>query len=501
MTPDKLKEILQNGEGIDVEFKTSQFELNKDTFESICAFLNRKGGHLLLGVKNDGTVGGIIEDCVQDIINNIVTNANNPNKLSPPFYLSTQILEYEGKKLIYVYIPESSQVHNTNGKIFDRNEDGDFNISKNTEQVTQLYLRKQATYTENRVFPYVKLSDFKQELFGRIRILAKNERNDHSWLSMNDEDLLSSAGLFKQDHQTGKKGYTLAAVLLLGKNEVIQSILPHHKIDALLRIENTDRYDDRDDIRTNLIESYDRLMAFVRKHLPDKFYQEGEQRISLRDRIFREVVGNLLIHQEYTNAFPAKIIIEKDRVLIENWNRPHDGGIIDPNNFSPYPKNPIIAKFFKEIGRVDELGSGVRNTFKYCKIYTAGSKPEFLEDDIFKTVIPLIAKDIKKTIDLEKEEESSEESQDPLAILRKNYGRNTEELRKKYGRNTEEVLAWLNANPSITMREISENTNKSQSTIEKIIKKLREIKIIERIGSTKSGYWEINHEKLKNNEF
>ena len=51
------------------------------------------------------------------------------------------------------------------------------------------------------------------------------------------------------------------------------------------------------------------------------------------------------------------------------------------------------------------------------------------------------------------------------------------------------------------MREISENTNKSQSTIEKIIKKLREIKIIERIGSTKSGYWEINHEKLKNNEF
>ena len=243
-------------------------------------------------------------------------------------------------------------------------------------------------------------------------------------------------------------------------------------------------------------------MAFVRKHLPDKFYQEGEQRISLRDRIFREVVGNLLIHQEYTNAFPAKIIIEKDRVLIENWNRPHDGGIIDPNNFSPYPKNPIIAKFFKEIGRVDELGSGVRNTFKYCKIYTAGSKPEFLEDDIFKTVIPLIAKDIKKTIDLEKEEEeSSEESQDPLAILRKNYGRNTEELRKKYGRNTEEVLAWLNANPSITMREISENINKSQSTIEKIIKKLREIKIIERIGSTKSGYWEINHEKLKNNEF
>jgi ATP-dependent DNA helicase RecG len=141
-------------------------------------------------------------------------------------------------------------------------------------------------------------------------------------------------------------------------------------------------------------------MAFVRKHLPDKFYQEGEQRISLRDRIFREVVGNLLIHREFANAFPAKFIIEKDRVLTENWNRPHaapsgslwrtkDGGVIDPVNFSPYPKNPVIAKFFKEIGRVDELGSGVRNTFKYCGIYTPGTKPEFIEDDVFRTIIPL----------------------------------------------------------------------------------------------------------------
>ncbi|MEX1003722.1 MAG: ATP-binding protein, partial [Crocinitomicaceae bacterium] len=65
MTPKKLKDILQKGEGIEIEFKTSQFELNKDAFESICAFLNRRGGYMLLGVKNDGTVEGVIEDCVQ----------------------------------------------------------------------------------------------------------------------------------------------------------------------------------------------------------------------------------------------------------------------------------------------------------------------------------------------------------------------------------------------------------------------------------------------------
>ena len=81
-----------------------------------------------------------------------------------------------------------------------------------------------------------------------------------------------------------------------------------------------------------------------------------------------------------------------------------------------------------------------------------------------------------------------------MTILRKNYG-------KKCGRNTEEVLAWLNTDPGIRMRVISQNTNKSQSIIEKVIKKLIEVNIIERVGSRKSGYWKINHEILKNNEF
>ena len=49
----------------------------------------------------------------------------------------------------------------------------------------------------------------------------------------------------------------------------------------------------------------------------------------------------------------------------------------------------MIARFFKEIGRVDELGSGVRNTYKYCGLYTPGTEPEFIEGDVFKAIIPI----------------------------------------------------------------------------------------------------------------
>ena len=37
---------------------------------------------------------------------------------------------------------------------------------------------------------------------------------------------------------------------------------------------------------------------------------------------------------------------------------------------------------------MNELGSGVRNIYKYNKIYS-GAEPTFIEGDIFKTIIPL----------------------------------------------------------------------------------------------------------------
>ncbi len=201
--------------------------------------------------------------------------------------------------------------------------------------------------------------------------------------------MLTSAQLYKRDRNTGKEGLTLAALLLFGTEEAILSVVPHHRTDALLRVHNLNRYDDRDDIRVNLIESYDRLMAFVAKHLPDPFYQEESGRVSLRNKIFREAVSNLLIHREFTHAYPAKMIIEKHRVVFENANRPHGHGLIDPNAFTPFPKNPVIGRVFKEIGLADELGSGVRNIYHYSPIYSHGGQPRFYEDDIFKVMLPL----------------------------------------------------------------------------------------------------------------
>lgn len=43
---------------------------------------------------------------------------------------------------------------------------------------------------------------------------------------------------------------------------------------------------------------------------------------------------------------------------------------------------------FREIGLADELGSGMRNTYKYTKMYS-GAEPQFVEGDVFRITIPL----------------------------------------------------------------------------------------------------------------
>ena len=43
---------------------------------------------------------------------------------------------------------------------------------------------------------------------------------------------------------------------------------------------------------------------------------------------------------------------------------------------------------FREVSLADELGSGMRNTYKYTKLYSGG-EPQFIEGDLFRTIIPL----------------------------------------------------------------------------------------------------------------
>lgn len=190
------------------------------------------------------------------------------------------------------------------------------------------------------------------------------------------------------DPDTGREGITLAAILLFGKDSTIMSVLPQYKTAAIYRVKNLDRYDDREVIITNLIDSYRKLMDFGKRHLNDSFVLDGDQSVSARDKILREIISNILAHRDFSSAYTAQFVIEKDRIYTKNSNLPHGHGELQLNKFEPFPKNPPISKVFREIGYADELGSGMRNTNKYTKLYSGGT-PVFVEDNIFEIVIPM----------------------------------------------------------------------------------------------------------------
>ena len=325
----EVQSILTIGETVAVEFKRCGNGIENDTYETVCSFLNRFGGDLFMGILDDGTVVGIPEKAAPDMVKNFIKVISNPTLFSPTIYLVPEIIKYdESHTIIHVHIPPSAEVHSFKKVIYDRVDDADVKVTS-TSAIAQMYIRKQNIFTEKKIYPYAKMEDLRLDLLPKIRIMAQNHAGgQHPWTTMDDQELLKSAGLYGRDIVTGEEGFNLAAIMLLGKDDVILNVAPTYVTDALVRKVNVDRYDDREIIKTNLIESYSQLLDFGRKNLPDKFFLE------------------------------------------------------------PNPKNPLIASFFRNIGYADQLGSGVRKLFKYSKYYS-GKDPLFVEDDVFRIIVPL----------------------------------------------------------------------------------------------------------------
>ncbi len=391
MAPDDLHKILSRGEDVHTEFKEAAKKVPATFYDTVVSFLNREGGVVVLGANDKGAITGIEPEVVEQMKKDIITALNSKDIINPPVNFPIYQLNDNGKIVLCIKVPVSSQIHTHAGIIFDRENDSDIRIEDDA-RISELYFRKRNHFTENEIFPHLTMDGLDERLFDKTRAFVRAVNIYHPWITSSDMDILRSCGFYRRDERTGEEGLTLAAALVLGKDVTIQNILPAYKFDVLVRIKDLDRYDDKLILRTNLIDTYLQVMNFIttKTYLPDKFYLEDDQRKDLRDLIFREVIANTIVHREYTSAYPTQMIIYSNCVEVTNPNKPLFRGILSLDAFNPYAKNPNIRKFFSEFRWTDEIGSGVRNVYKYLNIYVPGAKPLFIEDDKFKTIIPLI---------------------------------------------------------------------------------------------------------------
>ena len=354
----------------------------------ICSFANRQGGSLLLGVLDDGSVEGVPESSALPIERNLVNVTCNPKLFNvAPAIECGRLPCGDGRVVIRVWVPMGPSVYAYKGVIYDRRGDADVRLTGEADRAA-MAVRKQSYYTERRVYPWVGESDLDLSLLQMLRDEVRANDARHRWLGLDDRELLRDARLVSRDPVGGERGFNLAAVMLLGREDTILDVAPVYRTDCVLRRLDAERYDDRLTCAANLMLAYDELVGWCERWLPDAFVLDGARRVGARGVIVRELVSNTLIHREFVSPRIASVTIDRDGIRTRNASRALWSGPVDLDNLDPTPKNPIIARVFTQMGRSEELGSGTRNLYKFSRLYS-GADPVLVEGDCFEAFVPV----------------------------------------------------------------------------------------------------------------
>jgi len=143
------------------------------------------------------------------------------------------------------------------------------------------------------------------------------------------------------------------------------------------------------------------------------------------------------------------------------------------------------------MGKVERMGSGIERMRELMR--DAGLKEPVFEMDAFFRVT--FYRDPRYSLKADRfQKAGKKDGETGEKILREvgeKVGVNTEKVWRKYGVNTEKIILAIASNQFIKSHEIAEKTKLSQSTIEKIVAKLKKAGILKRIGPDKGGYWEV----------
>ena len=235
----EIKTLLDKGETLTVEFKsdTKGGLPDRDLVAAVVAMANTEGGVILLGVEDSGTVSGI-QPHHQDTMG---LQALIANRTSPSVAVSTELIEYDGKKILCITVPKSqSIVSSTEGLVLRRR----LMVSGRPEAVPfypHEFIQRQSALglMDPSAMPLISLSaeDLNPLERQRIREAIRRYGGDMSLLPLADDELDGALGLVTTVE--GVRRPTITGLLLMGHEEVIRQHVPAHEV-AFQVLEGTD---------------------------------------------------------------------------------------------------------------------------------------------------------------------------------------------------------------------------------------------------------------------
>lgn len=284
-----VQKIIAVGENENTVFRSCRDGIHTDVFETICAFLNSKGGTILLGVDEKGVVSGFKERAIPDIVRALEQAMQNGDNFQPPFELEPVREIAEGKYVLRLNVPASPNVHALRGRVFVRKGQENRRVEQK-EELTRLYVQKQETYTERKIYPFLRETDLREDLIERAKACMLMQEDAPLLAHLENHPFLKEGNFLGTNYETGERGVRFLAGLLFGKDSTIQNLFANTEVCCEVW-ENGQVQRLR--LHTNLLDEAEKLTRFLKPVL-------GEAQAAA-------FTGTFLTSREYTSAHPAKI--------------------------------------------------------------------------------------------------------------------------------------------------------------------------------------------------
>ena len=378
---DELLERLKIGEDEDTEFKSAEGGLPKSLWETVSAFANTGGGHIILGIAEKGGMAEIHGIKRPDaLIKDFWDAHNNPLKLNLPICSESDVkrVAIEGRTLVIISVPQAQRTQrpvyvkgNPMTGTYKRNFEGDYHCTE--AEVRQMLRDANDQPQDALIMEGFDMSDLDTETLTAYRNRFASRDPGHPFLAFNDWDLLDRLGGLHKNRKTGEEGLTLAGLLMFGKERSILDALPHYHLDyqEQLSKDPEQRWTYRLTVdgkwEPNLFNFFHRTYARltidtdVPFQLVNGSIRKGETHVQ---EALREALVNTLIHADHLSSRPIVIIKRPDSFFFQNpgrlripLQRLYEGGVSDP-------RNPNLQKMFQMIGLGEKAGSGFQQILR-----------------------------------------------------------------------------------------------------------------------------------------
>ena len=218
-------------ESLEVEFKSDRDPLNDDDLvEALVCLANAQGGHLYLGVENDGTVTGLHDSRPLQVDG---LTAMVANRTAPSLAVHAELLQQQGQRIAVITVPRSPEVIARSDGLVKRRRIDSHGQPECVPFLPHEYVSRRADFRliDMSAEPVAdaSLSDFDPLQRARLRsVIANNPRGDKSLVGLSDEQLDGALSLTIT--RGGIRQPTLLGLLLIGRTDRLRVLVPTHEV-------------------------------------------------------------------------------------------------------------------------------------------------------------------------------------------------------------------------------------------------------------------------------